>query len=381
MPEFAFTAQDRAGNTVHGKLEAESLAFAANKVGQMGYALSDIKPVVPADIVAPPPTDAASKPQPEDPLTNIEKRRKVEKDLATMGMSPEEIRRLLDAPTDTMPTKPDKPQPTLPVPAPPTPTNAQPARNSARQKLNAKATELESFAAQLSATVSAKRVNEIETAAKNLPAPREATPEETRKSENLMREAYNLRKREKYADALIKCREALELTPSDAPVLELYGDLLQGVARIDEALAAYKRATEVDPKRLSAERKYGDLMMRQKVWDTGLDPETVPKGPRVASLLSLLLPGAGQLLNGEKVKGFFFLAVVGGCLAYWILSGYDIRELNKKATPTKGAEVSTTINWTSNVPLLISCGIYVVLAGISAIDAYLVASQNKRRFE
>ena len=45
MPQFAFIAKDRMGNTIQGKVEAQNAAFAANQIGQMGYSLVELTPV------------------------------------------------------------------------------------------------------------------------------------------------------------------------------------------------------------------------------------------------------------------------------------------------------------------------------------------------
>src|SRR5690349_13656203 len=45
MPQFAFVAKDRMGNTVQGTLTAADLAFAANQIGQIGCSLVDLQPV------------------------------------------------------------------------------------------------------------------------------------------------------------------------------------------------------------------------------------------------------------------------------------------------------------------------------------------------
>lgn len=45
MPQFAFQATDRLGNSVEGKVTAANPAFAANEIGKMGYALVSLQPV------------------------------------------------------------------------------------------------------------------------------------------------------------------------------------------------------------------------------------------------------------------------------------------------------------------------------------------------
>jgi tetratricopeptide (TPR) repeat protein len=239
-------------------------------------------------------------------LADTERRQRLEMELAKMGMSPEEVRRLLEADaTSTNPIAQSRPQSSPALPGMPATAPQKPARPTAAT--------LQSFAAELMATKTAAQNRAIETAAKSLPAFRDSSPQEIRQSEVLLREASLLRRREKYRDAEIKCREALELVPKDAAGLELLGDILQGVARIDEALAAYKRASEADPKRISAEKKYGDLLVRQQDFGS-VDYEAIPKNSFAAVLLSALLPGAGQLHNGDIGKGVFFLIATAVCV-------------------------------------------------------------------
>ncbi len=102
----------------------------------------------------------------------------------------------------------------------------------------------------------------------------------------------------------------------------MLGDILQGVGRVDEALAAYKRATEADAKRTAAERKYGDLLMRQQNWNFA-DPEAVAPNRWLNSIVSLL-PGVGQAFNGDWVKAIVFFVLDLICaLMIWLATKTD----------------------------------------------------------
>lgn len=263
---------------------------------------------------APEPTQALPPQQQPaaDTLTDAEKRRRIEQEMQKLGLAPEEVRRLLNASSNTADGAP------LPIPRParvPPPPTPAPAAKKGSDRVTADS--LQAFAAQLQAQKAAARQVAITTAGRDLPEFREASVQEVRAAETLLRDANMLRRREKYADAEAKCREALELTPKDGAALELLGDILQGVARVDEALAAYKRSLEADPRRSSAEKKYADLLMKQENW-AGYDPEAAAPNGRAAVLLSACLPGAGHFFYESYVKGAVFIAL-DLLLAYLLL--------------------------------------------------------------
>lgn len=288
-------------------------------------------------------------------LSDEARRQQLEMELKRMGMSPEEVRRLLSAGARTTEAA------ARPTPAPLSPAEMPSLPATAKKPARMDAASLQSFAAELMQSKAAAQVEAVQKAevALALPEFREATIQEKLKAEPILRDASMLRRRERYAEALLKCREALDLTPKDAAALELMGDILQGVARIDEALAAYKRATEADPKRASAERKYGDLLMRQQNWGGSADPEDVPKNPFVAVLLSALLPGAGQIYNSELAKGVFLLAadVIIVLLLYLL-------------PPSGGKALST-----GQMIVLVIGGI-LYIAGVA--DANIIARRNRQ---
>ena len=220
--------------------------------------------------------------------------RRLQNELAAKGVSPAEINRLLYG-------------------APP------PAVKGKSKSNRVSAESLQSFAADLMQKKVQEQDAAVARAAAKMAFPefRESSAAERVQADGLLRDANILRKREKHSDSLEKCQQALNLVPKDGSALELIGDILQGIARIDDALACYQRAFLAEPKRVGAEKKYGDLLMRQQNWSQ-TDPESVAPNSWAATLLSSLLTGAGQLYNGEIVKGAVFIVVMGG-LAYTLL--------------------------------------------------------------
>lgn len=254
-------------------------------------------------------------------LADAARRKKIEADLRGMGMSPLEVQRLLNAQSRSFdPGVEDAPTPVArpaALPNVPLPTRPAPPANP-KNKAQASMQSMQSLAAELMAQKAAAQVQAVREVSLDLPPFRASSMQEVQQAEPLLRDASMLRRREKYRDAEVKAREALQLVPKDAAALELLGDILQGVARVDEAMAVYKRALEADPKRASAERKYGELLVLQQNWDAA-DPEAMKGSSKLAVMLSLLLPGLGQFHNGEIGKGVFFLALDAVCtylLAY-----------------------------------------------------------------
>lgn len=244
-------------------------------------------------------------------LADAAKRKKIEEDLRRMGMSPLEVQKLLNADSHTFDGEAPQPLPaknssyvTQAMPSLPMPTLPAKTAKPARSSMDA----MQAYAAELMTQKAAAQVQAIREVSLDLPPFRESSLQETMQAETILRDAAMLRRKEKFKDAEMKVREALQLVPKDAAALELLGDILQGVARTDEALATYKRALEADPKRSSAERKYGELLVLQQNWNMG-DPEAIQGSSKLAFMLSLLLPGLGQFHNREIGKGVFFLGL------------------------------------------------------------------------
>ena len=265
--------------------------------------------VAPGDRILVDTTDA------EALLADKARRKQIEDELRRLGMSDIEVRRLLDAdarsfdPTAEEMGKTGKPAtspaPMMPLPTS-TPTKPVSASKSTMQSMQA-------FAAELMAQKAAAQTQAVREVSLDLPPFRESSREEIREAETLLRDAAMFRRKENFREAEAKVRAALQLVPRDAAALELFGDILQGVARTNEALAAYQRAKEADPKRSSAERKYGELLVLQQQWDM-TDTEEMRTSHRLAIMLSLLFPGMGQFNNRDYIKGVVFLALDALCI-------------------------------------------------------------------
>jgi tetratricopeptide (TPR) repeat protein len=121
-----------------------------------------------------------------------------------------------------------------------------------------------------------------------------------------------------------------------APVHEQIGDLLLTEEKLDEAVASFKKAYEIDPTRVSAEKKFANTTLR--ISDSKAENrlnEAMMRGDGIgdlladsarygrrnagfAMLLSLVVPGFGQFYNGQFRKGVLLLGIFA--LALLIIS-------------------------------------------------------------
>lgn len=142
----------------------------------------------------------------------------------------------------------------------------------------------------------------------SFPEFRKPAQDEADEAERLLREAALSRRRGRFAEAAEKCSTAIQKAPRDAAGLELYGDVLQALGRVDDALAAYRRAGEADPRRKSAEKKYAQLLLMQDRSVAAFQGQAEATSPYLAVLLSALCPGAGQYYNGQTGKALVLAA-------------------------------------------------------------------------
>lgn len=139
--------------------------------------------------------------------------------------------------------------------------------------------------------------------------------------ERLLRAAHIHQVRGERSKAQELLQQALELDPENAGVWELLGDYQREAGDWQAAHDAYKKAHELDPQNAAIERKYAEAVLQRtraqeqyQQWERALegggDAPTLPRNPGLAFILSFLLPGVGQLYNGQMLKGGIIIAVV-----------------------------------------------------------------------
>jgi len=130
--------------------------------------------------------------------------------------------------------------------------------------------------------------------------------------EPLLADANRLRARGDFEAAEQRCRQALTIAPGGWQTYELLGDIMYQQRRGEEAIEHYRLAKAANPKRAALEDKIGraSLLIAEKEFMRlraqellGGERDQVPRRPSIAALLSLVVPGFGQLYNREHVKG------------------------------------------------------------------------------
>ena len=179
-----------------------------------------------------------------------------------------------------------------------------------------------------------------------------------------MTSANIARRRNSFKEAEKLCRQAVELVPTDAAALELYGDVLQATGRVDARFWLIK-----PPRRLKNStggllvKKFGNLVLRQDRSIAFMQDEFVPGNANVAVLLSAVFPGSGQIFNGQLLKG---IIVVTAFLAVMFIILY---------TPYGIPHEKQTLPMSLGVSILIAGAIYIY----SVVDANITARRGKRR--
>ncbi len=154
------------------------------------------------------------------------------------------------------------------------------------------------------------------------------------KVRELLGRATLMRARGERQQALQLAQEALVLDQEGWEAHELMGDILLDLGRGEAALGSYRRAKELNQSRGMLEEKIGRAaLVRAARLQTANLSEAVlegrapgggtPRKPGFAALLSLFVPGLGQLYNGEVAKGFIMLVAFMLLLA---VTGVTVRD-------------------------------------------------------
>lgn len=184
-----------------------------------------------------------------------------------------------------------------------------------------------------------------EASAQDAPEP-EAVPDvptktstiaERDQAERFIREARLERSRGNSQAAAAKLDQAKALAPDSALVLTAVADELLERRQTKAAMELYAQAMKLEPGNVALERKHAELVLRslgmgsvEDMLRTGLnEAPTSGVNPKAATLLSVLLPGLGQLALGLTTKGAIYLGLWVVMLIWAILVPMGLGELPK----------------------------------------------------
>lgn len=206
--------------------------------------------------------------------------------------------------------------------------------------------------------------------------------------ERLLRLAHIHQVRGERSKAKELLQQALELDAENAGVWELLGDYQREANDWQGAHDAYKKAHELDPTNALIERKYAETVLQltrqqeqYQQWERALegkgtgDEIALPRNPGLAFLLSLLMPGVGQLYNGQFVKGGIILGImIVGAIVFLATPGGSDFIYNLLAYLVNPARVRGTM---SNLQLFTALMMFITWV-YAFIDAPLSAAARNR---
>ena len=149
----------------------------------------------------------------------------------------------------------------------------------------------------------------------------------------LLGRATLLRAKGQRQEALQLAQQALSLDEGSAEAHELAGDLLLELGRGELALESYRRARELNTSRTALEDKVARAALAraarlraatrsEELLSGRARPGVQVRKPGYAAAMSAVVPGLGQLYNGEAGKGFLLLALF---MAFFWLTGMSLR--------------------------------------------------------
>ena len=147
--------------------------------------------------------------------------------------------------------------------------------------------------------------------------------------------AANLqRMRGQWAEAEETCRKALAIAPKDVVFHEMLGDIIYECGRLGQALEQYKIAMTLSPGKPLLEMKYAKVVLEfgetERARALAEDMITNPRKytarerrPITALVASVVVPGLGQLYNGQPLKaGIIFGAFLLSLVAFRLMQAY-----------------------------------------------------------
>ncbi|MBI5705898.1 MAG: tetratricopeptide repeat protein [Armatimonadetes bacterium] len=149
-----------------------------------------------------------------------------------------------------------------------------------------------------------------------------ADPEQVAQAEALLRQARVHSMRGDHNGARSLLEQAAKVAPQSGAVLEALGDELQAQGKKRPAIEMYKRAIALSPGNVGLEKKHADLVFSafaaSQVYVSSASQAEMAASAKAAVVMSIILPGLGQVVTGRFVAGALCLIL---WLGAWVVAG------------------------------------------------------------
>ncbi len=162
--------------------------------------------------------------------------------------------------------------------------------------------------------------------------PEPSSQEALEKAEELVSRAQAFRVRGDAAQAEDMIEAALRLAPDSVVALEALGDSLRARRQMRRARDTYDKARKLAPTNANVERKYAEVVLAIAgaadptfgLRSSGTGDESIAS-VKTAAILSMLIPGLGQIVSGRRNQGLAMLGgwVLGLVLAFLVPNGIE----------------------------------------------------------
>lgn len=199
----------------------------------------------------------------------------------------------------------------------------------------------------------------------------ETSPEALEKAETILRQARlaKIRGNRTESDQLLQA--AIDAAPFSAVVLEAVGDDYADRRQMKQAMQTYARAVAAEPGNIGIERKHAEAVLAvQGIADpmamlAQSDSGTMASG-KAAMVLSIFLPGVGQMAIGQIAKGACMLAgvVLGWAITLSLPNGIGelLKSMSRPANPNPLIFLS--------LPVAVGCQLWSMFDAASTAKRY-----------
>lgn len=196
----------------------------------------------------------------------------------------------------------------------------QPGSDLSREELERRLAEIEAEAARLRELQSSPDLVPVDEGRAAEAEPSQSAVEDVLGAEKELAAANVASMRGLKQEAEAHLKKAMELAPRSPAVLAAVGEDFAKRGQIKKAMEAFRQAKDADPSNPQLESRYAELVLKNAA---AFDPFTTPvpteslASAKSAVLLSAIVPGLGQLVSGQVVKG---ISILLGWLISWIIA-------------------------------------------------------------